>query len=324
MIGTDTAYEKRHILGVLLNPVADHGKGREDGEHALAALRRNLADTDWTIEDLTGNSAPESFQHAVFRKDLSAIVAVGGDGMAGLGAKTAYKLGVPFGLVACGSGNDFARGQGLPAYDVETSIAGITRALRTGSARTIDICHAYSPEDGGSRADSYYVGQLMCGIDSQINQDADHLPLPGHLRYLVSAIHDVLHIRYYGFEAQALLSNGKTLRVRTASPIMTVANSRFIGGGIQMSPRSRTGDGLLELVWARTTMTARTGLRLLHNAYQGTIDRDPLMGCAEVTQATIRDTGVGAPTPIAYADGEPVGRLPIRVDVVPAAVRLLW
>ena len=48
------------------------------------------------------------------------LVVVGGDGMIALGANAVGCSGKPLGIVATGSGNDFARGLKLPVNRIET------------------------------------------------------------------------------------------------------------------------------------------------------------------------------------------------------------
>ena len=59
-------------------------------------------------------------------------MAVGGDGMANLALQAVVGTGTPFGLVAAGTGNDFARALGMPLQDPAAAGRMIADALRCG------------------------------------------------------------------------------------------------------------------------------------------------------------------------------------------------
>ena len=56
-------------------------------------------------------------------------------------------------------------------------------------------------------------------------------------------------MKSYGYHIKATLADGSVEERDIISPLLTVANSRHIGGGIEVSPYSRFADGLLDLVW---------------------------------------------------------------------------
>ena len=63
---------------------------------------------------------------------IDALVVVGGDGMVSLGVNLVAQTGIPLGIVAAGTGNDIARGLGLPST---TPAAGDRRPRRARSTR---------------------------------------------------------------------------------------------------------------------------------------------------------------------------------------------
>ena len=58
-------------------------------------------------------------------------------------------------------------------------------------------------------------------------------------------------------------------------------------------------------------------LRLLPRVYRGTHT-----AIAEVETRRVRAVELSSPGVTAYADGDPIGALPLRVEVVPAALRV--
>ena len=56
------------------------------------------------------------------------LVVVGGDGMASLAVNLVAQTGIPFGIVASGTGNDLARGLGLPHDDPTAALDALRRS----------------------------------------------------------------------------------------------------------------------------------------------------------------------------------------------------
>ncbi|MCI1984124.1 MAG: diacylglycerol kinase [Bifidobacteriaceae bacterium] len=321
--------EEGMTVGVVTNPAANRGHGRKVGLTVIANLVGLEASHGIAIQDLTGTSALDSLNRVrTSPLKLDALVVVGGDGMVSLGVNAAAELGIPLGIVACGSGNDFARGIGLPINRIETSVNAIVAALTTRTEVPIDLGHVESFEDGGKRVNKYYAGQLSCGVDAQINQDANvsHLPV-GPIRYFAAAVQEIVHLKQYGYSMTYVGTDADGNEERDSfdfdAPLLSVANSRFIGGGIEMSPKSDVRDGLLDLIWTRWKPTGRQGLNLLRLAYHGDHLSSPVIGNELVTSVTIEKSDSGDVPPIAMADGEIVGELPLRVTVAPAALKLL-
>ena len=321
--------EEGMTVGVVTNPVANRGHGRKVGLAVIENLLGLEASHGIAIQDLTGTSAQDSLQRvSTSPLKLDALVVVGGDGMVSLGVNAAMALGIPLGIVACGSGNDFARGIGLPINRISTSVNAIVAALTTRTTVDIDLGYVTSAEDGGVRVNKYYAGQLSCGVDAQINRDANesHLPV-GPIRYLAAAVQEIIHLKKYGYSMTFIDRGDDGSEEKQGfdfdSPLLSVANSRFVGGGIELSPKSDVRDGYLDLIWARWKPTGSQGLNLLKMAYKGNHLESPAIGNELVKSVLIEASGTGDTPPLAMADGEEMGELPLTCSVAPSALKLL-
>lgn len=257
-------------VAVVGNPTSNKGKGAEVGKQVVELLQEAGRKHGFNVIDVTGESFDDSLANARNRRnEYDYLVAVGGDGMIALGANAVGCSGKPLGIVATGSGNDFARGLELPVNRVETAVDGIVGAIVRGTHIDVDMGLATSLQ-GGYAVDSstgddlvgdsdvplrpavnrFYAGMLSCGLDASINDRANHSRLPnGSVRYFVAAIVELTHMKRYGYHIKATLADGTVEERDIISPLLTVANSRHIGGGIEISPYSRFSDGLLDLVW---------------------------------------------------------------------------
>lgn len=317
-------------VGLVTNPTSNKGRGAVTARRVRDLLNERADRFGLQLVDLTGDSREGSLARIAAatrgaRPAVDAVVMAGGDGMVSLGVNAVGGRGVPMGIVACGSGNDFARGLGLPVDHVDTAVEGIVAAIVTGTTIDLDLGHVRSAEDGGARLDAHYAGMLSCGLDAAINDGANRSRLPsGMLRYMASGVNEILHLKDYGYRIRWTAPDGtRSGDFELSTPLVTVANARYIGSGIELSPDSKVDDGTLEFVWTRWRPSAAEGLDLMRRAYHGRHKTAPVMGYRQVASIEIAASGKGAVPPAVMADGETLGELPVRVDVAPGALRLL-
>ena len=250
-----------------------------------------------------------------------ALVVVGGDGMVHLGLDVVALTGVPLGIVAVGTGNDVARHYGLPSRDVEAGLDVIDAALRGGHVVDADAIHVTRP-DGTPVAPEHEwcMAAVGFGVDAAVNARANALVWPhGEARYTVAVFGELARLRPYGYRitTDAGTWEGGAL-------LVTAANTRYIGGGMDLAPQASTDDGLLELV--RLDPLPRAALlRLLSKVFSGTHVGHPAVHIERTRSITLEaweQPGLRLP-PHPMADGEPLTGLPLRLEAVAGAVRVL-
>ncbi len=299
-------------IGVVVNPTAGRGRGRRRGRHLLAAVRARGHD----VHDLTADDLAGAEQHArqAIVDGLDALVVVGGDGMVHLGANMVAGTDLPLGIVAAGSGNDIARCMGLPRHDVAAAVAAIERGLETGG-RAVDAVTVGPPDYS---AHEWFIGVLSCGVDAAVNARANRLSWPrGRGRYVRGLLAELGGFSPYGYR---LALDDETWE--STGTLVAVANAGLFGGGMRISPGSAMDDGLLDVVIAGP-LSRRELLGIFPKVYSGSHVRHPACTVLRTTSVLIEHSGVGPTPPAAFADGERVGPLPLRVEVRPGAVRLL-
>lgn len=297
-------------LGLVVNPTAGSGRAAAHSTPLLAALRARGHDvTDLSAADPEQASARA---HAAVRAGLDALVVAGGDGMVNLGANAVAGTEVPLGLIAVGSGNDVARTLGLPRHDVGAALAVLDRALEEG-ARAVDAVRVRSAD-----AEAWYLGVLSAGFDAAVNARANTLRRPrGTGRYLRALVTELRTFRPYGY--RVTLDDGTWASRGT---LVAVANGTSFGGGMRIAPDARVDDGLLDVVLAGP-LTRSGVVALLPRVYRGTHGRHPACQTRRSRTVLLEAASTGAPPPPTFADGEPFPALPLRLDVVPGAVRVL-
>ncbi|MDR3067976.1 MAG: diacylglycerol kinase family lipid kinase [Cellulomonas sp.] len=300
-------------IGLVVNPTAGHGRGQAAGGQAHAGL----VAAGHTVTDL---SAPTLVQatdaaRAAAVSGLDALVVVGGDGMTHLGVNVVAGTDLPLGIVASGSGNDIARWLGLPVHDVPAALATVGRGLVDGP-RLVDAAQVGAP---GTEAFEWYVGVLSCGIDAAVNARANRMRFPpGMGKYLRALAAEIVGYRPYGYR---LVHDGATEEF--AGPLVAVANTGAVGGGIKIAPHARADDGQLDVLWAGKVGRGRV-LALLPRLFTATHLRHPQVHTAAARRVLVAPSPDDGPAPpVAYADGERIGPLPLEVRLVPGALSLL-
>ena len=299
-------------IGVVVNPTAGRGRGERRGRHLLEAARARGHDVrDLSAEDLLG--AEQHARQAVVH-GLDALVVAGGDGMVHLGTNIVAGTDLPLGIVAAGSGNDIARAMGLPRHDVAEAVRVIERGLETGG-RAVDAVVVGPPDYS---AHEWFIGVLSCGVDAAVNARANALTWPrGAGRYVRGLAAELRRFRPYGYR---ITLDDETWE--STGTLVAVANGGLFGGGMRIAPDSRMDDGLLDVVIAGP-LSRRELLGVFPKIYRGTHVRHAACTVLRSTGVLIEHSAVGPVPPAAFADGERIGPLPLRVEVRPGAVRLL-
>jgi diacylglycerol kinase (ATP) len=104
--------------------------------------------------------------------------------------------------------------------------------------------------------------------------------------------------------------------------LVAVANTSTFGGGMRIAPGAATDDGLLDVVVA-TPLPRHQLLRLLPRVFAGTHVTDDHVAVDQGRVVTVDVADRTGTTPVAYADGERLGPLPVTCEVVPGALSVL-
>ncbi|PWD49713.1 diacylglycerol kinase [Serinibacter arcticus] len=318
-------------IGLVVNPAAGRGRAAAAGPVVADQLRAAGHDVvDLTTPDVTSARA----RTAAFLQapGADALVGVGGDGVVNLAVNAilTHAPHVPLGLVAAGTGNDTARSLGLDLRDPVTGVAHVVAAL-TRPPRRLDVGEITTLRQDATAADGdatpdgvrrFFLNVLSAGIDAAVNGRANRISRPrGPARYVIALAAELAAFR--GFDVR-VVADGVDLG--DAGTLLAVANSRSIGGGMQIAPDASWTDGQFDVVTART-IPRRTLLRVFPRVYGGTHLSHPAVSVTRASEVHLLP-GPGterrlAPPPLVHADGEPVGRVPLRLRVVPGALAVL-
>jgi len=296
----------RHVV-VAINPTAAFGKNAGAGEQTVSALRdAGLTVTELRAENLELLAGKLTL---ALRSTPDALVVVGGDGMVSLAVNAIATTSIPLGIVAAGTGNDLARGLGLVVGNVPASIAELIAACSR-EPRRIDLGYITSIDRTTER---WFAGILSAGFDAIVNERANAMRWPrGKSRYTWALLRELLALKPVTYSLQ---SAGRSWSERAI--LISIANNTHMGGGMKVAPDASVTDGLLDIFVLRPLGRLRF-LRIFPRVFAGTHVTEPEVVIERTTEVIL-----DAPDIVAYADGERVWELPLRVSVVPAAVRIL-
>jgi diacylglycerol kinase (ATP) len=286
-------------LTILLNPAAGHHKGRRRLAQALEVLRR--AGADLRIQESRDRHHLVQLAHQARENKPDVVVSAGGDGthhyvLNGLsGSQT------PLGLLSLGTGNDLAKGLGIP---IEPRAAAAV--LLKGKQKVIDLARVGT---------TLYHCIAGVGFDSVVTRFANEQVnwVRGSPRYAWAILRCLKFYRPHRLEMRA---DGQDF----ADDIIfvTIGNNRSYGGGVIMAPRARLDDGLLD-VCIVPAMSRLELLRWVPSAYRGQHLAHPRMGYFQTGKISL-----SSPSRLElFADGEFIQELPATIEVVPGALRVM-
>ncbi|MBT2479974.1 diacylglycerol kinase [Streptomyces sp. ISL-94] len=290
-------------ITLFVNPTAGSGRGAHAAQPAASALRA----AGFSVRTVVGTDAPDALARlrAAVREGTGAVIAVGGDGMVSLALQAVAGTLVPLGVVAVGTGNDFARALGLPVREPERAGRLVAGALKEGRIREIDL----------GRAGATWYGTVLCsGFDSRVNDRGNRMRIPaGRFKYDLAMIAELAAFRPFPY--RITLDDGPV--IETEATLVAVGNGSSYGGGMRICADAVPDDGLFDVVVVGDCSRA-TLLTVFPRVYKGTHLGHPKVTVHRAAKVTLEAAGITA-----YADGELLGPLPVTAECVPGAVRLL-
>ncbi|MEU5285291.1 diacylglycerol kinase [Streptomyces sp. NPDC020755] len=290
-------------ITLFVNPTAGRGRGAHAAQPAASALR----DAGFSVRTVLGEDADDALRRAreAVATGTGALIAVGGDGLMSLALQAVAGTATPLSVVAVGTGNDFARALGLPIRDPAAAGRLAARALKESGHRDIDL----------GRADGRWFGSVLAsGFDSRVNDRGNRMRfVGGRFRYDLAILAELAAFRPIPYRIR--LDGGEVTEIEAT--LIAVGNGTTYGGGMRICAEAEMDDGLFD-VTVVGPCTRTTLLKVFPRVYKGTHLTHPAVTVHRVSSIELAAAGVTA-----YADGEPLGALPLTATCVPGAVRVL-
>ncbi|MFG2172932.1 diacylglycerol kinase [Streptomyces niveus] len=290
-------------ISLFVNPTAGRGRGARAAQPAARALR----DAGYSVRTVLGSDADDALRRAreAVAAGTGALIAVGGDGLVSLALRAVAGTDTPLGVVAVGTGNDFGRALGLPVRDPAAAGRIAADALKNHTIRELDL---------GRVGGRWFGTVLASGFDSRVNDRGNRMRWPtGRFKYDLAMVAELAAFRPVPY--RITLDDGVEREIEAT--LVAVGNGPSYGGGMRICADAVMDDGLFDVTVVGECGRA-TLLKVFPRVYRGTHLSHPVVTVHRTAEITL-----AAPGLTGYADGEPLGPLPLTAQCVPGAVRVL-
>jgi diacylglycerol kinase (ATP) len=306
---------------LVVNPAAGGGQAGRAAAAVCAVVERRLGTVDRVVTERPGHAiqlAREAAEAGRMR-----IVAVGGDGTLHEVANGVLASGraqdVAVGFVGQGTGGDFRRTLGiahrLDAY-VEALAAGRERLLDVGAVR-------YTAPTGETRT-RWFLNILSAGMGGLVDRYVASAPrvLGAKTAYYLASVRALAVCQRGRVKCNVGLRGSSRVDV-VDTFLIAVCNGAYFGGGMQIAPMACPDDGRFEVV------SIDAPSKLAFPAVSRKIYAGCHLGMPGVTHFGCDRIAMDLESERARAvflldvDGEPLGGLPLEVELVPRSLRFL-
>ena len=290
---------------VILNPAAN--RGNMHGYRALARQRAEQEGVEYVETRLQGEAKERALQAA---RENRPVIVVGGDGSVHevVNGILASGRSVPLGIVAAGSGNDFAWNTLKLPLDPAKAIE------RAFSGQTVEV-------DAGMVNGRYFANSCSIGLDADIAVAADSLKkyplMRGQRLYYTATLRQLLF--GYGrcprlrLELDGGAQGGEAVERRYV--LMAVTNGPTYGAGFRINPVADHCDGLFDVCTIDYLPLLRA-LKLLPIVKKGEHE-----GLPEITFYRARSLFIESRSPVnVQMDGETTCATSFRIEILPGAL----
>ena len=239
------------MIRLIENPTSGNGFAARTEPKLKTILQ--TAGKAFEIKHTSAPGEAKALAREAAEQGAEAVIAVGGDGTVSECAAGLFGSRVPLGIIPTGTGNDFIKTVGTPK-DPEEALRFI-------------LNHPARPVDVGRINDDIFINVCGTGFDVTVLDEAakvKHISR-GLLPYLIGLIRAVAHNEPVHLE---LTIDGKE-QVRDLL-ICSIANGRYIGGGIPICPEADPADGKLNCMLVSGVSKGKI-LRLLPGLMKGKI-----------------------------------------------------
>lgn len=218
------------MIELIVNPVAGNGRAKASGEQAAAYLREKGIDFVVRLTNHPGHATELAYDAA--QRGVDTVIALGGDGTVSETAQGLKHTRTALGIAPAGTGNDFVKVIGTPT--------ALTSAL------DFIIDHPARPINTGTMNDRFFMNVCGAGIDVMVLDYAEDAKkyASGIWPYLYGVIRAVKN--FHPFKMHIEVDENTILDGDFM--ICSIANGRYIGGGIPIAPNADVTDGVFDIL----------------------------------------------------------------------------
>jgi YegS/Rv2252/BmrU family lipid kinase len=298
----------------VVNPKSANGETGKRWVEIEARLKRSLPEMGFGFTERAMHA--DTLARQALKNGYDTVVAVGGDGTINETLNGFFEGGkainpnAALGVLPRGTGGDFKRSFG---WDGELESA--VERLRRNASVPFDVGLLEYADHAGQKRERYFANIASFGVsgvvDAEVNKSSK--ALGGKLSFMWGSVKAL--VKYSDKQVRFRVDGGEWQKVAVTT--LAVANGKYFGGGMMVAPSAETADGVFDVtVWSGYKLVdfalKQQGIyNGQHVNWKGTKCLRAKVLEAESDEEVLID-----------CDGEQPGRLPCKMTVLPAAVRL--
>jgi YegS/Rv2252/BmrU family lipid kinase len=307
---------------LIVNPRAGGGRTGSLFAKMQDPIERSLGSFDTTFTE-RGRHAVEIARDAAL-EGRETVIAVGGDGsihevVAGLmAAREKGAKGTRLGIIGQGTGGDFRKTLGI-----EHRLDRYCAAIAGGKTRAVDVGRFSYLDHNEEPSQSYFINILSIGMGGLVDQyvaDASRA-LGGTVAYFAASLKGLINSEI-GVLNCTIHEGGTTRQEEIHSRMLAICNGRYFGSGMFVAPMAELDDGMFEVVDLGSASRLNFAMGS-SKIYTGAHLKSPETKHFRCDRITIELVNKGIQDKyLLDVDGEPLGKLPLEVEVMPGALEV--
>jgi YegS/Rv2252/BmrU family lipid kinase len=312
---------------LIVNPRSGGGRTGSMFDKMRGPIERALGPVDVALTERSRHAVEIAREAALAGRET--VVAVGGDGsvhevVSGLMEAREQRGDAPLttrlGIIGQGTGGDFRKTLGI-----EHRLDRYCEVIAAGRSRPIDVGRfTYVSHDGRSER-GFFVNILSIGMGGLVDQYVAEMGkhLGGTAAYFFASLRAVFK-NEVGVVRCSMRTGGGELREQVLSTrVLAICNGRFFGSGMHAAPMAQPDDGVFEII----DLGSAPRLKFMLSSskiYDGSHMKSPDVRhfrCDHIEVKLINEAV--SDKFLLDVDGEPLGKLPITVDLIPNAIEVL-
>jgi diacylglycerol kinase (ATP) len=303
---------------VILNPYSGGGRAGRNVGQVRAALEARLGSVDLSPTERPTH-ALELARNAASR-GRKLIVAVGGDGTLHEVANGVLDAGggAAVGYVGQGTGGDFRRTLGI-----ENRLDAYIEAIASGRQQPIDAGKLRYRAPDGTTKSRWFVNILSVGMGGLVDLYVSEATkaVGGTAAYLWATLRALARSQRGQLRCDVVLGADRQER-RLGSFMLAICNGRYFGSGMHVAPMAKPNDGRFEVISldAPTKVAFALSSRRIYDGKHLAAPGAQHFGCDQIKVDLENEEARSVF--LLDVDGEPLGGLPLEVELVPGALTL--
>jgi YegS/Rv2252/BmrU family lipid kinase len=307
---------------VIVNPRSQSGKTGTQASEIVGVIERYVGAVDRA--DTSGPRHAAELAEQAANEGREAVIAVGGDGTVHevanglMRARAAGKKPPRLGIVGQGTGGDFRKTLGL-----EHRLDRYCQAIAGARTRNVDVGSFRYRNNNGDEDQAFFINILSMGMGGLVDRyvaDSNN-QLGGTLTYLSASVR-ALFDSEIGILDCVRHRGSERIEEEIQTRMLAVCNGRYFGSGMQIAPMAELDDGIFHVVslgGAPKLKFALGSLRVYNGSHIGQPDVE--VSTCERIDISLRNDGIRDRF-LLDVDGEPLGTLPVSIEVIPAALEI--